>query len=193
MEQTTQTNSNSNTLKSLVVIVFCLAIIAFIGAGFGIYGTIQANRALSYLEENGLTSEDSLSDDLSDSEEPSFDKPTTASDIAYVSIVYNNGQDYIDITSDGTDGNIDYYTSTEDGEVIENPIDTDTTDLANYIFDNDLSYLGDNDYDETNTWSIEVDTENGYSYVGGTGTAPDWFNDLLKKLDVDKNGYQSGK
>lgn len=203
MEKTTKANSNTptspqdleKTLKATLVIVFCLAIIALIGAGFGIYGTIQANRALHYLESDD-SSLDIKSDDLDEEaldDETSFTKPTTADDITYASLVYNNGQDYIDIINDGADSNIDYYTVTDDDETIENSVTTGVTDILNYIYENDLNYLGENDYNEDDIWSLEVDTEDGYSYVGGTSTAPDWFNELLKKLDIDKNGYQSKK
>ena len=178
------------TLKSTMVTVFCLAIVALFGAGFGIYGTIQANRALSYLEEEELATnnEDTTSDSVDDSEESSFVIPTEADDIVYISVTYNDGQDYIDIANDGTDSSISYY-----DDSTENTTTTDVTEIVQYVFDNNLDYLGDNEYNEEDTWSLDVETEDGYSYVGGTGSAPEWFNDLLKKLDADKNGYQSQK
>ncbi len=176
------TNNNENAMRAVIVSLIICMILAVLGTGFGIYGSIQANRALGIIEQKSDEDDES-------SDENSYGKPTNADEIQYITIAYNDIKDYVDISRE--EGTIDYYTYNADEEYVGDPIETNVTDIINYIFDNDLQYLGDNDYLDNTTWAIEITSDQGYSYVSGESDPPEWFNALLKKLDVDKKGYKS--
>lgn len=174
------------TLTGLIVVTIITAIIAILGAGFGVYGTIQANRTIKYLEDNFNAD---FSDTDTSSVEETYGKPTSSESIASVYIMYNDASDFVNVYDSNE---VEYYTYDENDEYTGSTIEIDSSEIFKYIYDNDLEYLGDNDYDGEEVWSLEVVTnEDTYSYVGGTAETPEWFNDLLTKLNVSANGYQS--
>lgn len=177
------------TLTGVIIVLIVATLLAVTGFGFGIYSTIQVNRTTKYLEE-------SLGADLSDVDEAdtieeTYGKPSSAEDIESVYITYNNGMDYINIYNSDE---IEYFTYDDNDEYVGETTETSTADIIKYIFDNDLEYLGDNEYTGDEIWSVEIaTTEDTYSFVGGTGETPEWLNELLNKLDANSKGYQSKK
>ena len=106
--------------------------------------------------------------------------------------VDKDGKDYIDIFRDEEDGDSnEYYTYTDDEQYVGDTEQVDVSGIFGYIMDKDVQYLGDGDYTGDETWGIEVSSTDGFSFVGGTDSAPDWFNDLLKELNADQKGYKS--
>ena len=184
--------SAENTLKTSIVILIICAVFAIIATGLAIFGASQANRALQILEDNDLTAleqedEEEIDDELSDDE--TYAKPSSADSIDSISIVYNNGKDYADIFNDS----IEYYAYDLNDEYQGDVVDVDGIGFFKYVFNNDLDKLGVTAVNEEDAWSIAVYSNEGTSYVGGKDTAPDWFKDLLNKIDVDTNGYYSKK
>lgn len=179
--------NNETTLKTIVVIVFVCMILGIAGTGFGIYGTIQANRALSYLEGAGPVESGGQTISEGDDVEIEYGLPDSASEIDAVYITYNGGNDYIDIY----DGILDYYTYDEEGEYVGEDMDANSEELYQYVFDNYLEYLGDSSPEGEETWAFEVSSGNKVGYVGGNGEEPEWFSTLLKKLNADEKGYKS--
>lgn len=195
-DQKKECSCNCASGKTVYSLIFIALLIAIIGAGFGIYGTIQANRALSYINGDAETSSSEISSDdgvieqVDDEED--FGLPTNKEAIEYVAIVYNDGKDYIDIFRDEEDGDsIEYYTYTDDEQYVGDTEQVDVSGIFGYIMDKDVQYLGDGDYTGDEAWGIEVSSTDGFSFVGGTDSAPDWFNDLLKELNADQKGYKS--
>ena len=180
--QDSTNKNNDGTMRAVIVSLIICMIIAVLGAGFGIYGSIQANRALGII--NPESDEGTEAGD-----ENSYGKPTSADEIQYITVAYNDIKDYVDISKE--EGTIDYYTYDSNDEYVGDPIETDVTEIINYVFDNDLQYLGEEGYLDETTWAVEVGSDQGYSYVSGESDPPEWFKALLKKLDVDKKGYKS--
>lgn len=187
----------TNNKKTIYSLIFVAILLAVIGAGSGIYASIQANRALNYIDkaelidETDYTNEETVLDD-DQAEETSFGLPSSKDSIEYISIFYNDGKDYIDAIRDEDEGDeIEYYAYNEEEGYIGDTEETDVSNIFQYVMDNVLQYLGDNESTDEDTWGIEVSSAEGDSFIGGTGTAPDWFNDLLKELNVDQKGYKS--
>lgn len=179
------TRSLDKTLRNVMIATVICAVVATIGVGFGVYGTIQANRAIAILEEYE-NSEDDLYSDL----EATYEKPQSVDDIVTVWISYNGSEDYISIEN----GEMYYYAFDDEGEEISEDLEIDTKEIMQYIFDNDLGYISDtepDDFEDDVDWSLEIDTEDAYSFIGDKGEAPEWFNKLLEKLDVNTHGYKS--
>ena len=186
------TKNAESTMKAVIITLIVCTILSVLGTGFGIYGTIQANRALSEL--NGDASEEEINEDLDETTEFTYGKPTSAEEIKYVMISYNNNQDFVEIYNDEEGQEIIYSAGSEDEENSNaETVETGVNEILNHIFDNDIEYLGDNEVLDDETWSIEVDTADKLSYISGNSDAPEWFNELLKKLDVDNKGYKSRK
>lgn len=188
------TKNAESTMKAVIVTLIICTILAVLGTGLGIYSTIQANRAISAIYGDGTNEVESTDGDEEDEStvEFTYGKPASAEEIEYVSISYNNNQDFIEIYNDEEDQSITYYT--EGGEDSKSEtVESGVNDVLKHIFEKDLEYLGDNDILENETWSIEVDTADKTSYISGDSAAPEWFNELLKKLDVDNKGYKSQK
>jgi hypothetical protein len=185
------TKKNKDKLLSgiIIALVICM-VLAVLGTCFGIYGTIQANNALTKLDDD-YPGEDMEFDGGEIADENKYSKPSTVDEIELVAISYNDNKDFVDIVKNQEESYIDYYTSDENGDYVGTPIETDVTELLQYVFDNDLEYLGDNDILDNETWSLEIDTSEGVSYISGESNPPKWFNELLKKLDVDNKGYKS--
>ena len=186
------TKNAESTMKAVIITLIVCTILSVLGTGFGIYGTIQANRALSEL--NGEASEEEINEDLDETTEFTYGKPTSAEEIKYVMISYNNNQDFVEIYNDEDGQEIIYSADNEDEENSNaETVETGVNEVLKHIFDNDIEYLGDNEVLDDETWSIEVDTADKTSYISGNSDAPEWFNELLKKLDVDNKGYKSRK
>lgn len=193
MEGNSNSSPNKNmerTLKCTLAFTIVCAVLSLIGAGFGIYGTIRAEHALELIaNQNEAFEDEGFAEDI---EEYTYGKPASADEIDFVSISYNDDQDYIDILKE--DNSADYYAYDQDGEYIGNTTEIDTSDIFKYIFDQDLNYLSDsNEYEDDYTWSIEVSSSDGTSHAEGSGAEPEWFTDLLRKLDVDNKGFFSKK
>lgn len=184
------------SIHTMSILLIIAMILAAVGTCFGIYATIQANRALSYVEGNVISDDEELSDDVASddeqTEETTSGVPSSKDAIESVYIVYNGGKDYIDITRDNEDGSgIDYYTYDENDEYVGNFEEVDISPILQYIMDNDIQYLGNNEYNENDSWGVEIYTADNISYIGGNDPAPDWFNSLLQELNVDQKGYKS--
>lgn len=196
--------STERTLKHAISLLVICAIFAVLGTGLGIYGTVQSERALKILSDNELTAdtesedneETNISDLVSDDEgeddndDSIFEKPASVDDIESIEIAYNDNKDFISVSNSGT---VEYYTYDENEEYIGNTVRSDAKGLIKHVFENDLDKLGEEEEPDNveSAWSIYVYTENGYSSAFGTGEAPDWFNQLLDKLDAKNMGYQS--
>ena len=164
-------------------------ILAVVGMGFGIYGTIQANKTSDESisdEEEDFDDEDGeeITADYDEGEaEDEFAKPTSADEIAWISLAYDNGDKAIDVYKE--DMEVYYYTANDEAE---SGWDVETKDIDgkifNYVFDNDVQYLDRYGELENETWFLEVGMEEGASYANGEGEMPDWFKALLKELGV---------
>ncbi|MBP5648290.1 hypothetical protein J6X04_03345 [Candidatus Saccharibacteria bacterium] len=164
-------------------------ILAVVGMGFGIYGTIQANKTSDESisdEEEDFDDEDGeeITADYDEGEaEDEFAKPTSADEIAWISLAYDNGDKAIDVYKE--DMEVYYYTANDEAE---SGWDVETKDIDgkifNYVFDNDVQYLDRYEELENETWFLEVGMEEGASYANGEGEMPDWFKALLKELGV---------
>lgn len=187
------TKNAESTMKTVIIVLIVCMILAVLGVGFGIYSTIQVNRINNdyYGEEStgaNLTEDD---DDTDEAIEFVYGKPSKAEEIEFITISYNDNKDFVDIYKNEDDQGIDYYTYNEDGETISDTVETDPTEIIKFIFDNSLENLGDYTEIDNEKWSVEVDFDNKYSYASGDSDTPEWFNELLKKLDVDNKGYKS--
>lgn len=164
-------------------------ILAVVGMGFGIYGTIQANKTSDESisdEEEDFDDEDGeeITADYDEGEaEDEFAKPTSADEIVWISLAYDNGDKAIDVYKE--DMEVYYYTANDEAE---SGWDVETKDIDgkifNYVFDNDVQYLDRYEELENETWFLEVGMEEGASYANGEGEMPDWFKALLKELGV---------
>lgn len=119
-----------------------------------------------------------------------YGKPNDVSEIRHIEIVYNDGKDYVGISSNNK---ISYYTFDENGKMKQKIIDKDTSSIIKYIFDNNLDYLKEYDHLDDEKWSLEVSGPGKSCTISKNDTQPEWFNTLLKKLNVDEYGYQSKK
>ena len=186
--------SAENTLKASITILIVCAVFAILATGLAIFGATQANRALQILEDNDLVASEENEDeeeidDESQDEEETYAKPKSAESIETISFVYNNANDFADVFDDS----IEYYAFDLNDEYQGDVVEVDGASFFKYVFNNDLDKLNETAENEDDTWSIAVYSNEGTSYVGGKDSAPDWFNDLLKKIDVETNGYYSRK
>lgn len=115
-----------------------------------------------------------------------YGKPRSAEEISYIEIVYNNGKDYVSINKENI---INYYTYDKDGNTIYNKVDTDTSEIINYIYENDLKYLKNYKHMENEKWALEIYSPGASCLISGKNSPPKWFNKLLEKLNVEENGY----
>lgn len=115
-----------------------------------------------------------------------YREPSSVEDITYIDIAYNNGKDYVQIVDNeirygGFDenGNYKYENVKEDGEFAQ--------DIKKYIYKNNLKYM-DREYSSPNkvNWELTINVTGGGCSIGGKDEQPEWFNVLLKKLEVDK-------
>jgi len=186
------TKTTENTMRAVIIVLIICVILSVLGVGLGIYGSIQANSALSQLNGELIEDEEDLDSEDEEDEPYSFGKPTNADEISYISISYNGKNDFIEISNGEEDDQYAYYYAyDENGNEIGDEAEVDIKGIVQHVFDNDLQYLGENEPTDNETWSVEVDSTYGYSYISGESEAPEWFKTLLQKLDVDNKGYQS--
>ena len=131
-----------------------------------------------------------------------YGKPQSVDDIDSVFINYGeNGRKRIAIIYrskyPNEEDSINRYEVDDEGnyqnEVSETVSDDKVLNIMKYIYDNDLQYL--NDYNVSNdghilstndmAWMIEVNSSGASCMAYDYGEAPDWFNDLLEKLDAN--------
>lgn len=185
----TGVNPNDNQHeKNILILVYVSIALSIIGIGLGIFGVVRANQALSSIEEEYMLDEDEDEDEDEDAEaedtfyfidDYTFGKPTNASSIETVYIDYD-GDKYYTINNDNTAESGSYEDDEEEVKIM-----VESSQIFQTIFDNYLNYLGDNSSSGEETWSIGVSSKDGDSYIGGTGTAPEWFNQLLSDLEID--------
>ncbi len=178
-------NSNSKTTLALTII---FAICATIGLGLSIFNSIQIsqiNQTLSSTEPDYSALSD---DDLLFNEEENLTctLPTNASDIDYLFLGYNKGDNQIFVDSEGEIGYFDLDN--------DQTLNIDTSDIMQQIFNSDLSSFTDyNDdaFDEDDNvewnWLIEMYVgEDSACQAGGQDTPPTWFNDLVDLINSKK-------
>ncbi len=77
----------------------------------------------------------------------------------------------------------------KDENNIEKVVETDTSDIINYVYENDLTYLKGFRNVKDAKWLLEVDGPGAGAFISGTKEEPKWFKELLKELKADENGY----
>ena len=131
-----------------------------------------------------------------------YGKPQSVDDMDQVTINYGEGgKKRITISYNSKYSNREdliYRDEVDDegnyqNEVEEKVSDDKVLNIMKYIYDNDLQDL--NDYNVSSdgylinqndmVWKIEVDSPGASCMAYGYGEAPDWFNELLKKLDAN--------
>lgn len=175
-KNTIKESSNSNA--GIVIALLIAILLAVAGVVLGVTSLIKSNQALSQLNETSVV-EDAGEDFLYEDDE------SGSSD--YITILYNDGKDYVDIF----DGGMDYYTISNNDQVINREVNKDTSQILADIKDNYVGNMTDEEVDENATWSIEVGTYDNDYIASGTGTPPEWFTNILNQLELDKYGYQS--
>ena len=118
-----------------------------------------------------------------------YGKPRSVEEIDFIDIVYNNGKDYVHISNN----KINYYTYDKEENSIDNIIDIDTSEIINYIYENDLKYLKDYEHIENERWSLRVSAPGMHCLISSKKEEPKWFDKLLQKLNVEENGYLSNE
>lgn len=123
-----------------------------------------------------------------------YGKPSSVKEIESIEVVYNNGKDYISILGGRYEKNkILYYTYDKNGNMIDNHIDADTSDIFKYVYEKDLKYLKKYEHVDNEKWSLKVSAPGMHCLISSKKAEPKWFNKLLKKLNVEENGYLSNK
>ncbi|MBR2766930.1 hypothetical protein IKD67_02515 [Candidatus Saccharibacteria bacterium] len=161
---------DSKKRKGLVIGVVLFVILAVFGIGFGVLAIIQNKQQGA---ETGHW----------------YGKPVSADEISSIDIVYNDGKDHVQVT----DEFIYYYAYNDEGNLYEGSsetIETDTSSIMKYVFENDLQYLNDENVPNGNKWSITVYAPGVSSADFGYGRQPEWFDEILELLNVDKYGYR---
>ncbi|MBR2725366.1 hypothetical protein IKE97_01820 [Candidatus Saccharibacteria bacterium] len=186
-EPVNNTKKPENTMRVVIIVLIICAILSVLGVGLGIYGSIQANNAISQLGE--YFDEPTETNEFID--EPEYGKPSSIEDINYIGITYNDNKDYIDIVKDEEGSYIEYYAYDSNDEFVGDSVETDVNDIFKYIFDNDLGNFGEDNSLDTISWEIEISSSNGSCYASGSSNPPEWFNTILEKLDAQNKGYKS--
>lgn len=115
-----------------------------------------------------------------------YGKPKSVSDITHVELKYNNGKDYIAISNENYIG---YYTFDDTGKRIYKQVDKDTSKIYEKIFNNYLDDLTKEYPEKDAIWSIEVSSPGASCAIGGKDSQPSWFDELLKDVEAEENGY----
>lgn len=126
-------------------------------------------------------------------------KPEKFSDIEFISIRYNGGNDFITISKEDS-YTIEYRGINEVGEAIIN-VDGSELKNTNKLSDSVKEYIMKKVVPELNKyengsddWFISINVESASTSLRGVkGTEPEWFKELLKQLEVDKYGNMSLK
>ena len=192
------TELNQNKVKEnsgIVAVIICLVLIALGGIGFGMWAVTDGNTKEAKLKEEisklkqQVDGEDGLEDESEDEfadEELEFGKPDSADQIEAIYITYNDDSESIDVYEDG----VEYYAFNDEGliEESEREIETDTMEIRQFVFDSGVDNLTDETVPDDYDWSIKVDTADKTCMKFGTGDYPDWFKNILDKLNVSENG-----
>ena len=183
---------NTGKGKWMLYAVIVLAILAIGGIGFGIWAMVDGNTQKAQLNAQ-IDALNARITELGGDEEPVstgyfYGKPESAEEIESIFISYNEGKDNIDIL----DGEIRYYAFDEEGNTTDENsrvLETDTSGIKQYVFENDLEYLESYYSEEDFNWSIVVNGAGMGCTKYGNGEYPDWFKALLDELKVDEYGY----
>lgn len=117
-----------------------------------------------------------------------YGKPKSIEDIRTIDIVYNNGKDYIFISNKKE---LTYFTFDKEGKMVYKTYEIDTSDIIKYIYENDIDYLKEDKHIDNEKWSLEVSSPGSSCIISKKTNQPEWFDELLEKLEVDKKGYLS--
>ena len=188
-------NEKKKTNGMLIGMILC-AIFAVGGIGFGVWAMMDGNakeaRMNNDINELRQQVEDLKNKNNDDEGDYIYGKPDFVNEIDSIFVTYNgDNKDAVDIF----DGEIQYYTFNAELEQIEESehiIETDTTEIMEYVFDN-LDYLTEDETLIINDWSIEVNSGNKSCKISGTGEYPEWFKELLNKMNVSEYGNYSKK
>lgn len=161
-------------MKKGSIIVLCIITVIIIGIGIGVI----VNKNKNYMPETDMSETGYF-----------YRKPSSFEDITNIDIDYNNGKDYVQIVDNeirygGYDkhGNLKYENVREDEEFAKY--------ITKYIYKNNIKYLDKSSYPNNINWGLNVHVTGGGCAVSGNDEKPEWFNKLLKKLEVDKyKGY----
>ncbi len=157
----------------------------------------EAGQGYSKVDENHTNNQDDFT-----TTGHGYGKPQKADDIESVYISYGeNGKNRINIFNHSKyhdeENSITRYEIDNEGNfqnrVSKTLSDDEVLNILKYIFDNDLKYL--NDYGTTDDghiiseeniqWKIAVNTRGASCMAYGDNEAPEWFNELLTKLDAN--------
>ena len=190
----TKVSSSQKPINSLLlVIVIIILILSITGLSLGIYSTIQVNKILSVLDLEYLKGAEDEDVSFSDIPENNEDEliscvpPQKTSNINNIYIHQTNQ----DINVDESNEIVFYNYSNgrnNDSKVIS--INTDTSEIFDYVFTNTATILLDNDnhdLTEDNNWYIQIDTNEGTCLMGGDETPPEWFNNLIAQIKTKED------
>jgi tellurite resistance-related uncharacterized protein len=184
-KETRNVNRKKNNNKLLIGIV-CLALLAVCGIGFGIWAVINGNaKEVRLNEEIGRLKQQTGGEGLGTGNW--LRKPNSADEIESIYITYNGSDENIDVLEDA----VEYYAYNEEGEIIEDSeheIEMDTSEIMQFVFDNGIDDLTEHTTSDDYEWSIEVDSPGRMCAVYGAGEYPEWFKNILNKLNVSENG-----
>lgn len=176
---TSSNKQTEKTLRTFAIITVISVILSIFATGLSIYGAIQANRALSNQEKEVS---DEYSEDDFDEMSFEFKKPTDADSIDGITIVYNDGNNEIEVY----DGSVVITSYKDEENYTSDSSSINTKEIFQYIIDNDLDYLGSyDDYEnfENVNWSLDITSKDDtYSYAAGEGETPAWLNTLIEKI-----------
>ena len=180
--------------KMMLYGMIVLAVLAVGGIGFGIWAMVDGNIQKAQLNSQIAVLNERI-EELGGWEEDEpyendsyFGKPESVDQIDSIFISYNGGKDFVDIL----EGEVRYYAFDEEGNTTDetsNVLEVDTTGLKQYVFNNDLEYLGSYYPEEEYEWLVVVNGVGMSSTAYGVGEYPEWFAALLKELKVDEHGY----
>lgn len=173
MSASNENLNNKNNKKKIFIIVSIIAFILLIGC----IGLLINNKKEKPISNTGHF----------------YGQPSSLEDIDTIYIVYNNGKDHVTVSGGRyKDNKIYYYGYGEDGningEYVEN---IDTSNIIKYIYEKNLKYLKEYEHVDNEKWSLEISSPGKNCLISSKKEEPKWFKDLLKKLNVDKNGYLS--
>ena len=190
-DSTGSTRDKAKDSSVVITAMVCLVLIALGGIGFGMWAVTNGNAKEAKLKEEiselkqQIEGEDGIEDESVD-EELEFGKPDSADQIEAIYITYNGDSESIDVYEDG----VEYYAFNDEGliEESEREIEMDTMEIRQFVFDSGVDNLTDETAPDDYDWSIEVDTADKTCMKFGTGDYPDWFKNILDKLNVSENG-----
>ena len=176
-------SKNASSLWAAIIVCFFLALI---GIGLGIYGITQANVSPNIIASDIEEAASNLEEEV-----VVCALPSNANAIEYILLLYNDINDYIEISKDNS---IDFYTYIKNanggGAETSTTINADTSDLIRFFYDNDLQYFSEGNNPEIANdwvWSVTVSTNNNECTVGSNQTTPEWLNTLINMANTKKD------